>query len=191
MDATQDILIAFGANLPLAGELPEVTLRKAIAELPAEGVEIVEKSRLFITPCFPEGAGPDYVNGALRCRTEKTPVEILSILHKVEERFGRKRPMAAGRWAGRTLDLDLIAVGNHVLPDRATVGQWIDLPISDQMTLAPEQLILPHPRIQDRAFVLVPLCEVAAGWKHPILGKSVAELCAQLPKMAKNKVVAV
>ncbi|WP_323780461.1 2-amino-4-hydroxy-6-hydroxymethyldihydropteridine diphosphokinase [Thalassovita sp.] len=190
MDATQDILIAFGANLPLAGELPEDTLRKAIAMLPGEGIEVIEESRLFRTPCFPQGAGPDYVNGALRCRTEKTPVEILSVLHKVEKRFGRKRPKDAARWVGRTLDLDLIAVGNHILPDRDAVLHWIDLPISDQMAFAPGQLILPHPRIQDRAFVLVPLCDVAPDWKHPILGKSVSEMCAELPKMAKNEVVA-
>ena len=186
MNTTHDLLIALGSNLPAGDDPPSLTLRKAIKMLPSEGIDVIAESQFFQTPCFPEGAGPDYVNAALLCRTERSPEEILQSLHKVERAFGRVR---SSRWVGRTLDLDIIAVDNHVLPDRATVQHWIDLPISAQMEAAPEQLILPHPRMQDRAFVLVPLCEVAPGWKHPVLGKTIAELCEELPETARNEVV--
>lgn len=82
----------------------------------------------------------------------------------------------------RTLDLDLIALGSWVLPDRAGYQYWLDLPLEQQMVETPDKLILPHPRVQDRGFVLVPLCDVFPDWVHPILGKTAAELCAALPK---------
>ncbi|MGY8791094.1 MAG: 2-amino-4-hydroxy-6-hydroxymethyldihydropteridine diphosphokinase, partial [Pseudomonadales bacterium] len=63
------------------------------------------------------------------------------------------------RWGKRVLDADLIAFGTQVLPDLYTYKKWRDLPISDQMLQTPDQLILPHPRLQDRAFVLRPLMD--------------------------------
>ena len=85
------------------------------------------------------------------------------------------------RWGARTLDLDLIALDGSVLPDRPVWQQWKDLSPEDQTVLAPEQLILPHPRLQDRAFVLIPLAEVAPDWVHPLTGLGVAEMAAGLP----------
>ncbi|WP_373050546.1 2-amino-4-hydroxy-6-hydroxymethyldihydropteridine diphosphokinase [Thalassovita aquimarina] len=188
MGTTQDVLIALGANLPLDGDLPADTLRKAIRILRAGGLDVVEESRFFKTPCFPAGAGPDYINAAIRCRTDWRPEKILEFLHKVEMDFGRVR---LSRWGGRTLDLDIIAIDNQISPDRDAVRQWMELPVAQQMQAAPKQLILPHPRIQDRAFVLVPLADVAPGWKHPLLGKTVTELCDELPAEARAAVVAV
>lgn len=186
MGSGQDTLIALGANLSHGDDLPADTLRKAIGMLAAGGIDVVAESRFFKTPCFPEGAGPDYVNTAIRCRTDLMPGEILQFLHKVEAEFSRVR---LSRWGGRTLDLDIIAVDNHICPDRDTVRHWIDLPVDQQMQTAPEGLILPHPRMQDRAFVLVPLAEVAPGWKHPLLGKTVTEMCDELPEEARAEVI--
>ena len=80
----------------------------------------------------------------------------------------------------RTLDLDLLAFGAQVLPDRAAQVAWMELPADAQHLHAPDQLVVPHPRLQDRAFVLVPLADVAADWVHPVTQRSVANMLAAL-----------
>ena len=87
------------------------------------------------------------------------------------------------------LDLDLIAWGQAVLPDPATQRRWMELAPDRQTVETPDQLILPHPRLQDRAFVLVPLAEVAPDWRHPVLGLTVTEMCAALPAKDRDEVI--
>jgi 2-amino-4-hydroxy-6-hydroxymethyldihydropteridine diphosphokinase len=180
-------LIALGGNLPGPEGPPETTLRHAIREIAEVIGPDPVTSRLFRTPCFPPGAGPDYVNAALRVETSLDPVEILSRLHAIERRHGRERKQ---RWGMRTLDLDLIALGDVVLPDRETQAQWRALPADLQRMRAPDELVLPHPRVQDRPFVLVPLADVAADWVHPVLGLSVARMCEALPAADLGEVIA-
>jgi 2-amino-4-hydroxy-6-hydroxymethyldihydropteridine diphosphokinase len=110
---------------------------------------------------------------------------MLALLHRVEAVFGRRREM---RWGGRTLDLDLIAMGARILPDRAGFEAWRSLTPEAQQSHAPDRLILPHPRLHERAFVLVPLAEVAPDWVHPVLGCSVREMLAALPEAARDTV---
>ena len=180
------IYVALGANLPAdvgsAALPPAQTLQRALADLAAAGLDPVAQSRFYTTPCFPEGAGPDYINAAAVFRSDLAPAALLTILHQTEARYGRQR---LARWAGRTLDLDLIACADEVLPDAATHRHWRDLPAETQAGQAPDQLILPHPRLQDRGFVLVPLAEIAPGWVHPILQRSTAEMLAALPPEAR------
>ena len=166
----QTYLIALGGNMPSALGGPEITLRAALKRLPETGLKVEAVSRFFQTPCFPAGAGPDYVNAAACLSSDKSPKEVLHRLHDIEAEFGRERLQ---RWGMRCLDLDLLSAGQRVLPDMKTYTQWQTLPPDAQRSDAPSELILPHPRLAERAFVLVPLAEIAPDWAHPTSGLTV------------------
>ena len=182
----QIALISLGSNAKSDfGDVREAVLKAR--DRVGEALENETKlSKLYRTPAFPAGAGPDFVNAALVIRTELTPGEILVRLHEIEAEAGRKRDQ---RWGPRSLDLDLLGWGDAVLPDRAGYARWRDLPLERQMQEAPEQLILPHPRLEDRSFVLVPLADVAPGWRHPVLGLTVRQMRDARPPGERAEVV--
>ncbi|AXT26984.1 2-amino-4-hydroxy-6-hydroxymethyldihydropteridine diphosphokinase [Ruegeria sp. AD91A] len=180
-------VVALGANLDLRGNSPAVTLQSALDALSRHNVMIRSVSRFFATPCFPAGAGPDYVNAAALIATEKSPSQVLQALHEVEQEFGRERVQ---RWGMRTLDLDLVCFEDQVLPDRAVFDRWLTLPAESQRQEAPDQLVLPHPRLQDRAFVLVPMADIVPEWRHPVLDLTVSEMIQALPAAEVEAVTA-
>jgi dihydropteroate synthase len=149
------ILIALGANLPSPEGAPRETLRRAVALLAARGLAVSARSRLFLTEPIPRSPQPWYVNQVIAVETKRPPEDILELLLAVERQFGRER---GERNAARSLDLDLIAYEDALL----------DTP----------DLVLPHPRMHERAFVLAPLADIAPEWRHPVSGKSVDELLA-------------
>lgn len=183
----EKVLVAFGSN-----QAPDVEQTRAIVEdalkALADRYRVDAISKLYKTPCFPEGSGPDFVNGACVIHTDASPKLLLGGLHRIEAEFGRTRER---RWGKRTLDLDLIAYGELVAPDVATHKHWRDLPLEEQMTVAPDRLILPHPRVQDRSFVLVPLADIAPDWVHPILGQTVTNMLAQRPSHERTQIAAI
>ena len=152
------ILIALGANLPSLAGQPADTLKRALGELERQGVEIRQVSAFYETPAWPDPADPAFVNAVAAVKTSLQPVELLMLLHGVETDFGRLRSAAN---AARTLDLDLLDYDGRVMDE--------------------PQLTLPHPHMTVRSFVLVPLRDVAPGWRHPGTGHGLAELLAALP----------
>lgn len=183
MTSDQLCLIAIGANAPSRAGCPARTIRAALAQLDEGPGRLAAISRLYRTPAFPPGSGPDFVNGAAALRMKGDAGAVLARLHEIEALFGRARTV---RWGQRTLDLDLIAIDDAVLPDVETYRHWRDLDPDAQRKSTPGQLILPHPRMQDRAFVLVPLAEIMSGilpdWRHPVSGRSVPEMLEALPR---------
>jgi 2-amino-4-hydroxy-6-hydroxymethyldihydropteridine diphosphokinase len=161
--AVEMIVVALGANLPaLDGSVPLMTLRAAAAALDAlPGLRLVGLSRWFRSAPIPPSGQPDYVNAVARLRGAADPATLLAALQAIEARFGRRR---GARDAARTLDLDIIAMGD-------AGGLCRDAP----------DPVLPHPRAHLRGFVLAPLLDVAPNWVHPILHRPAAALLAALP----------
>lgn len=170
-------MIGLGANLPDGDASPLRTLQLALAELRA-CFGAVTASRAWRTPAMPAGAGPDYVNAAATFDSALGAAAILDRLHGIEAGHGRERRT---RWASRTLDLDLLAMGDAVHPDAATQDRWRALPPEMHRTAAPDVPVVPHPRMAERAFVLLPLAEVAPDWRHPRTGRSAAGMLGDLP----------
>lgn len=156
---SEGIFIALGANLPSEAGSPMATLEKAVADIAAAGVAVRRRSPWFETAPVPRADDqPWYVNGVIEVATDLPPAALLVLLQRLEAESGRVRSVAN---AARPLDLDIIAYGDLV-----------------EARSAP---LLPHPRMADRAFVLLPLQAIAPCWRHPVSGRSVAELIAALP----------
>jgi len=155
------ILLGFGGNLPNGQHgSPRETIEAALGALCKRGVSVLARSRWYSTAPVPPSDQPRFVNLVTVIESALPPGELLALLHDVEEEFGRVR---GARNAARVLDIDLLDHNGAVCAD------W------------PE---LPHPRMSERAFVLVPLRDVAPSWRHPVSGSSVDDLVAAAPDLS-------
>jgi len=158
------IIVGIGANLdhPDIGS-PRRTCGAALARLAEHPVTIAGRSRWYASePVIRDdgadtGPQPWYINGAIAVETSLEPSALLAVLLSVEDVFGRQRSVQD---APRTIDLDVLAYGDRI----------IDIP----------QLTVPHPRLHQRAFALLPIADLAPDWRHPATGEGIATLIAAL-----------
>ncbi len=178
-------LIALGSNVTFKSYHPLDRLRQSLKDLQRHGILIRKVSGFYSTPFFPPGTQNDVVNAVARITWTGSAADVLAILHSVEAEHGRERDT---RWGDRTLDLDLLDWGGVVAPDPDSFDYWQSMSPENQAENTPQQMILPHPRIQDRAFVLVPLLDVAPDWQHPVTGQSAAQMLEMLPERDKSDI---
>ena len=150
------VIVGLGANLMHDGRKPQETLRLALERLERNGARVERLSRFFCSPAWPDPSDPPFVNAVANLSTTLEPTGFLELLHDAERAFGRVRGRPN---APRTLDLDLLDY-NGVISAATPV--------------------LPHPRLVSRAFVLLPLKDIAPEWRHPVTHHAVDELIAAL-----------
>lgn len=153
------IYIAFGSNQALGSIQPDALPGEAARALEEAGISLIARSSLWRSPAWPDPSDPPYTNAVARIETLMAPERLLACLHDVEARFSRVRKVLN---APRTLDLDIIDYRGGVAD--GTAGP-----------------VLPHPRAHQRAFVLLPLREIAPDWTHPLTGEGIERLIAALP----------
>ncbi|PHR62495.1 MAG: 2-amino-4-hydroxy-6-hydroxymethyldihydropteridine diphosphokinase [Robiginitomaculum sp.] len=150
--------ISFGANLPFGNSSPAQTILQAMQLLDHHELQFVKSSSLWSSPAWPDPADPEYVNAMALFMCCLTPLKLMNRLGRMERQFGR---VASRRNAPRTLDIDLISYG--------------------QLRAATKRVQIPHPRAQERAFVLLPLREIAPLWRCPKTGQPIDQLIDNLP----------
>ena len=150
------------ANLAVGSNMGDKKkyIRQGIHELEqVTGIKDVKVSELIVTKPYGGVKQDDFMNGAIQLQTLLTPHELLDVLHEIEQHANRERII---RWGPRTLDLDII--------------------FYDKLIFEDDDLMIPHIDMENRDFVLRPLMELCPNYRHPVLGKTVAQLLQQLEK---------
>ncbi|HHD11421.1 MAG TPA: 2-amino-4-hydroxy-6-hydroxymethyldihydropteridine diphosphokinase [Deltaproteobacteria bacterium] len=146
----QRVLISIGSNLTRRIRRCKDAIEKLGEE---EGIEVVRCSSFYETSPWGRKGQPDFINAAAQLETELAPFELLGVLKNIEVELGREE---GERWGPRVIDLDIILWEDKIIDNR--------------------ELKIPHPQMHRRKFVLIPLCEIAPEWVHPVMGKTVKEL---------------
>ena len=165
--------IALGSNLETKNMDRLEILNKALEYFPMFSISLVKVSSFWESKSYPNKNQPNFINAVSEVQSILNPHQTLCSLKKIEIILGRK---VNSRWGSRVLDLDILAAGSLILPNLRIFNKWLKMPLEKQIQNQPNQLILPHPRIQDRLFVLKPLSEIDPNWIHPVLNKKPYEL---------------
>ena len=158
------ILIGLGSNLT-TGEYPtsKAILDAAIDALASYDIRTLECSRYYETEPVPKSDQPWYVNAVISVDTALSARDLLSKMHEIEHSLGRIRRK---KWEARIIDLDLLCYNDEVLP---SVEKWADAAAGS----CPGEAIIPHGRLHERDFVLIPISDITRDWVHPVLHKNV------------------
>lgn len=165
------ILIGLGSNLSGVFGTPKNTICRALKELAAVGIQIVETSGIYVTRAYSYAPQPDYLNAIATVATPMSAGPLLQVLKRIEAQAGRRvaknRRRPYSQWEPRPLDLDIVCY-------KGIVCNWkMKAPIEGM------RVVLPHPRAHERAFVLTPLAEISPFWHHPIFGLTADQFLKQ------------
>lgn len=149
---------------------PRQAVEQALRELDRNGLALVSASQLIETAPFGRPNQPNFVNAVAAIETHLPPHALLARLHAIERAAGRRRTI---RWGPRTLDLDLLDYRGRILRAASSAT-------------ANAGLVLPHPGIAERSFVLKPLAEIAPFWRHPISRATATELLVRIRSRRHN-----
>ena len=153
------ILVGLGSNLaPGRFSSSQELLEDVLKILGKKGIAVLAQSSWYRSAPVPISDQPWFVNGVANVAADLSPAALLQVLHEVEHEYGRVR---RERNESRPLDLDLLAYEDRVVAE-------------------PNGLVLPHPRLAERAFVLLPLAELAPHWRHPVTAKTPGEMLESL-----------
>jgi 2-amino-4-hydroxy-6-hydroxymethyldihydropteridine diphosphokinase len=172
------ILVAFGANYPGPWGDPTQTIMQALRDMDLTGIAVEAVSSLYETAAVGRARQPSYVNAVALIDTNLPPEALLRRLKEIERASGRR----GGRpWGPRTLDIDL-------LDYKGLIKHWRG-GRSDFARASSRPLVLPHPLMHERPFVLKPLLDIAPGWRHPVLKRSTRDLWRGAANWEKGGIV--
>jgi len=172
------VVVALGANSPGPWGTPEQTIAQALGEIARSRIDVVAVSPRYRTAAVGSAAQPAYVNAVALLDTHLSPEALLRVLKGIERRAGRR----GGRpWGPRTLDIDIIDYAGLVRHWRNGRSHFA------RAGMRP--LVLPHPLAHRRPFVLRPLEDIAPGWRHKALNRSVRELWRRVARGREGRVL--
>ena len=172
-------VIVLGSNLPSEFGNSFETLKKCVYEIKSDlSIKSLSTSNWYKSLSFPDRNEPKFTNVGIHFYSNLTPKQLLNLASSLEEKYGRKRE---GRWKARTCDIDILLCDQLILPSKLNYEKWMRLELEDQLKLIPNELILPHPRMQERPFFLKPLSDLQPKWIHPFLKKTAKEMLDSLP----------
>lgn len=168
------IIISLGSNVAGRWGDPATTIRRALNELNRSNITILRYSALYCTSPYGVTDQPLFLNAAAVVRTGLPPLVLLSMLKELENQAGR---IHTRRWGPRALDVDIIDYNGRIMTWSPPRCQPINLRRGKHGAYP---LILPHPQMQSRHFVLRPMQDIAPFWHHPVSGRSIKQLIARL-----------
>ena len=172
-------VVVLGSNLSSKFGNSSQTLKKCIGEMGSYlDIDSMLESNWYISDSFLDEREPRYVNVGVRFSTNLKPKELLNLTSGLENKYGRQRER---RWGARTCDIDILLCDQLITPNKLNFKKWLNLSLSDQIRLFPSELILPHPRLQERTFFLKPLNDLQPDWIHPFLKMNAKEMLDSLP----------
>ena len=172
-------VVVLGSNLSSEFGNSAETLKICVDEIRSNpDIESLTESNWYISSSFLNKREPRYVNVGIRFITKLNPISLLHFTSDLENKYGRKRQE---RWGPRTCDIDILLCDQLILPSKLYFNKWLNLNLSDQIRLVPDELILPHPRLQERTFFLKPLNDLQPDWIHPFLKVKAKEMLDSLP----------